>query len=54
MNAVSIAVLAAVAVLVVLALRTALRRDRGNCSCGSCPQKGSCPYSGDGDCHCKG
>ena len=51
MNAVSIVILAVVAALVVLALRTALRKDAGGCSC--CSQKGSCPYSGSKECHCK-
>ena len=51
MNAVSIVILAVVAALVVLALRTALRKDAGGCSC--CSQKGICPYSGSKECHCK-
>ena len=51
MNAASIIILAAVAALAVLALRTALRKDGGSCSC--CSQKGSCPYSGSKECHCK-
>jgi hypothetical protein len=50
MNAVSIAILAVVAALVVLALRAALRKDAGGCSC--CSQKGSCPYSGKEECKC--
>ena len=49
MNAVSIIILAAVAALVVLALRFATRRDGGACSC--CEKKDACPYSG-GGCHC--
>jgi hypothetical protein len=51
MNAVSIVILAVVAALVALALRAAFRRDAGSCSC--CSQKGSCPYSGSKECHCK-
>ena len=51
MNVASIIVLAVVLALVALALRTALRRDSGSCSC--CSQKGSCPYSGSKECHCK-
>ena len=51
MNAASIIILAVVVTLVVLALRAAFKRDRGSCSC--CSQKGSCPYSGSKECHCK-
>ena len=51
MNAVSIVILAVVAALVALALRAAFRRDASSCSC--CSQKGSCPYSGSKECHCK-
>ena len=50
MNAVSIVILAVVAALVVLALRTALRKDAGGCSC--CSQKDGCPYSGKEECKC--
>ena len=44
MNAASIIILAAVAALVVLALRTLLRKDGRSCSCGSCVKKDDCPY----------
>ena len=44
MNVVSIAILAVVAALAVLALRTALRKDGGSCSCGSCKKRDECPY----------
>ena len=44
MNAVSIIVLALVVALCALALRSALRKGRGSCSCGSCSKKESCPY----------
>ncbi len=51
MNAISIVIIVIVVALVVLALCTALRKDGGTCSCGSCSKKDGCPYSG-GDCHC--
>lgn len=51
MNAISIVIIVIVVALVVLALCTALRKEGGTCSCGSCSKKGGCPYSG-GDCHC--
>ena len=51
MNAISIVIIAIVVVLVALALRTALRKEGGSCSCGSCEHKGNCPYSSE-DCHC--
>ena len=44
MNVVSIAILAVVAALAVLALRAALRKDGGSCSCSSCSKKDGCPY----------
>ena len=48
MNAVSIIVLAVVLALVALALRAALRRDRGPCSCSACDRKDGCPYCHNG------
>ncbi|MBR5072794.1 MAG: hypothetical protein IKX29_04525 [Bacteroidales bacterium] len=51
MNAISIVIIAIVVALVVLSLRTALRKEGGACSCSSCERKSSCPYSG-GNCHC--
>ena len=44
MNAISIVIIVLVAALVVLALRATLRKDGGNCSCGSCDHKDGCPY----------
>jgi hypothetical protein len=44
MNAVSIVIVVVVAALVILALRTALRKDGGTCFCGSCGRRDGCPY----------
>lgn len=44
MNAISIVIVCVVIALVVLALRSALRRDGGTCSCGGCEHEGHCPY----------
>ena len=52
MNAASIIVLAAVLALVALALRAALRRDHGSCSCSACDRKDGCPYCDGNDGRC--
>lgn len=44
MNAISIVIIVVVFALVVLALRAALRKDGGACSCGGCDHKDGCPY----------
>ena len=44
MNLISIVITVIVVALVVLALRAALRKDGGSCSCGDCDHKDGCPY----------
>jgi len=44
MNAISIAILAVVAALVVLALYFAFRKGGSSCSCSACSKKDDCPY----------
>ena len=44
MNAISVLIIVIVVALVVLALRSALRKEGGSCTCSGCEHKDGCPY----------